>query len=104
MTRVDFQFRLWLPPVDCDDAPDIEVWVHELEPAEGPSRSGRDWVLEHFQGFIDLRDELLFDIELDPEKSYQVIGTGTLRGSYSSWDSEYDEEMDVKDLEFAEWQ
>lgn len=104
-TRVDFLFRVWLPPVECDDAPapEVEVWVHELEPAEGPKRSGREWVLEYFQGFMDLRDELLFDIELDPEKGYQVIGTGTLLGSYT-WDGEYDEEMDVEDLEFTEWE
>jgi len=29
--RVDFQFRIWLHPSECEDSPDIEVWVHELE-------------------------------------------------------------------------
>jgi hypothetical protein len=86
--KVEFEFRIWVHPVD-GDPPDIEVWYSGLESTKSGSVLVSDWVME------SLRNEdfhSLFD--LDEDKHWQVFGKGTLQGSYDYF-GEYDEEFDV---------
>lgn len=87
-----FQFRVWLRP---DENPDIEVWYHEFEDTS-KSRLVSDWILD------SMSDEDLCDaFKLDPEKHWQVIGRGVIRGWYNAF-GEYDEQITWVDVQFKE--
>lgn len=95
MSKVEFEFRVWVHPED-GDAAEIEVWFQGLEPTESGKCHVSDWARESLcnEDFHDLFD-------LDKNKHWQVVGKGTLHGRYDCF-GEYDEEFDVIEFEKAE--
>lgn len=98
MTRgAEFFFRLWVYPEDSDPA-DIETWYQGLDPTtpDHGSLSIAEWARNHLQE-EDLHE--LFD--LDKDKYWQVVGKGTIYGSFDYF-GEYDEEFNVIEFQKEE--
>lgn len=93
--KVEFGFRVWVHPKDGDPA-DIEVWYQELEPTVPGKRCVSDWARE---SLCNEDFHKLFD--LDEDKHWQVVGKGTLHGSYDYY-GDYDEEFNVIEFKKAE--
>ena len=83
----NFFFRIWLLQ---EDPPQIETWSHELDPMRVNARSVGEWANEHLTE-LDLYDKF----GLDREKDWQVVGRGTIRGTYSDWCGEWDDESEL---------
>lgn len=87
--EVTFNFRVWLWPLD-EEPPTLEFWWQGLEITSDTERSVSEWVEEAL-----LNTDFYEEFKLDTSKYWQVIGTGTLRGSFDYW-GEYDEELTLE--------
>lgn len=90
MKAVEFEFRIWVHPVD-GDPPEIQVWYSGLESTKPGEGLISDWAEESLR-CEDLH--ALFNIAPDEDKHWQVFGKGRLSGSYD-YQGEYDEEFDL---------
>lgn len=98
MSSAEFYLRCWLHP--GDGTIQKEIYHHGFLPIVGENkRSVEEWVEEH----IDLLN-LYEEFDLDDEKCWQVIATGSIHGEFDYW-GEYGEEIEfsyVKTLEVSE--
>lgn len=102
---VQFFFRLWLYPNDCEPL-DIETWVHELDtPWSRNGTSVRNWVSDSVSCVFGhgIRKKLGLDGDAIG-KHWQVIGKAEIQGrvSHSLDGSEYEEELELLEFEKCE--
>lgn len=91
-----FEFRIWLRPIEMDDI-EIEVWCYELEPTQEGHRSIAEWAHEHIaEAIVDHHSYF----EVDPDKSWQILGKATITGYWSqtNYDDEYDEDLELVEV------
>lgn len=99
-SSANFLFRVLLDKVD-GDSPQVEIWIHEhrWDQLKTPNHF-EEWVNNHLQE-VDWRDLPEISSQLSGDKCYELLGKGLLKGSYS-WDGEYDEDFDVKEISVRE--
>lgn len=95
--KAKFQARVFLLG---EEAVDLEIWVHELDPMDDEHLPGDEWV-EEFLSWHDAdwyREQCRVEI---PAGDVQLLIQGRLKGWFDYW-GEYDEEIEFDEVEFAE--
>lgn len=94
MSRAKCLFRVWM--YGDGDPTEIEAWYHGMEPTDPSKRFVSEWFRE------SLSYEDLYELfEVDPEKSWQIVGEATIEGRYDYY-GEYDETIDILEFEKQE--
>jgi len=76
---------------------DLTVFVWELEPLDGQTRSAREWIKEHIE---DNYEALLPELGIKDNGGWEVVFVATLHASVSVLDQEHDDES----IELMKWQ
>ena len=93
----EFEARLFID----QESVEINTWAYEIEPTDGKHRGLAEWAKEHLEMCYD-REDFLKQFYLDAEKCWQVIFKGKMKGIYSEYTGEYDEEYEVVEFQVAE--
>lgn len=88
LSKIDFLFRAFVSEHDSDPI-EWHVWYEGLDGPINGQRPAMDSLTEDITNF-DLRDYM---DDLDPDKCYQVYGSGTLVYTYSDATQEHDVEL-----------
>lgn len=92
--RPSVEFFFKIVHIPSEESTEVEVWCHELE---DPDNFGslQEWCQNAFNDEVSLNfDQIVKEWELDPTKSYQLIGKASVEGSYDPF-GEYDEEVTI---------
>jgi hypothetical protein len=75
---------------------DLTVFVWELEPLDGQTRSAREWIEEHIENNYE---DLLLKLGIKGSGGWEAVFVATIRASVCNLDHDYDE-----GIELVKWQ
>jgi len=72
---------------------DLTVFVWELEPLDGQTRSAREWITEHIK---EHHEEMLPDLGVVGDGGWEAVFVATIHNHTYGPDQEYDEGIEVR--------